>query len=247
MDPAGCLHHVNPCAFPLPKRKPCLYLLSWRPCPLLFWVFQLVPCLGCAHSIIQLQPILASKINQQLATDHKIKMLVQEQGWVEGERDLGRNQEVAITCIWPQTLCIELTWLHCSELMIWASHLNSQSLIGAICIMGIWYSPQRDLVGWRSWCLWKMPCELLGSRKTKGLIIPRQLEIWKYCTQGSFLLPTISLCVSDKIYLKRMSLYLYIWKIVQEIKIKLVLLAPEVRPITNGQNMRSRFLLEKNE
>ena len=29
---------------------------------------------------------------------------------------------------------------------LWAGHLNSQSLIGAICIMGMWYSSHRDLV-----------------------------------------------------------------------------------------------------
>lgn len=55
------------------------------------WVFQFVT-LGWASNIIQLQPILAFKINQQLETDHKNQnAFFQEWGWAEREQNLGRN------------------------------------------------------------------------------------------------------------------------------------------------------------
>lgn len=44
-----------------------------------------MPVLEWAHSPIQLQPSLASKINQQLATDQKIKML---EGKILGEEKM---------------------------------------------------------------------------------------------------------------------------------------------------------------
>lgn len=64
------------------NRESFYVLVSMKTLPFLLWGCQFVPVLEWAHSSIQLQPSLASKINQQLATDHKIKML---EGKILGE------------------------------------------------------------------------------------------------------------------------------------------------------------------